>query len=65
MIKNIPNKYDLTLILQTIDKNHKGKYDFFYLPIDFRVLKSLRKNNPFRTNAMLDMLSLTSLNLNI
>jgi len=36
MIKNIPNKYDLTLILQTIDKNHKGKYDFFYLPIDFR-----------------------------
>jgi len=36
MIKNIPNKYDRNLILQTIDKNHKGKYDFFYLPIDFR-----------------------------
>jgi len=36
MVKNIPNKYDLTLILQTIDKNYKGKYDFFYLPIDFR-----------------------------
>jgi len=35
MIRNIPNKYDLTLILQTIDKNHKGKFDFFYLPIDF------------------------------
>jgi hypothetical protein len=36
MIKNIPNKYNLPLILETIDKNHKGTYDFFYLPIDFR-----------------------------
>lgn len=35
MIRNIPNKYDLPLITQTIEKNHKGKYDFFYLPIDF------------------------------
>ena len=38
MIKNIPNKYDRNLILQTIDKIHKGTYDFFYLPIDFRVI---------------------------
>ena len=37
MIRNIPNKYDLPLINQTIEKNHKGKYDFFYLPIDFSV----------------------------
>lgn len=37
MIRNIPNKYDLTLILETIEKNHKGKFDFFYLPIDFSV----------------------------
>lgn len=36
MIKNIPNKYDLNLTLQTIDKYNKGLYDFFYLPIDFR-----------------------------
>jgi len=35
MVRNIPNKYDLTLILQTIEKNHKAKFDFFYLPIDF------------------------------
>jgi len=37
MIKNIPNKYNIDLMLQTINKNHKDKYDFFYLPIDFRV----------------------------
>jgi len=36
MIRNIPNKYDLPLMLQAIDKNHKGKFDFFYLPIDPR-----------------------------
>jgi len=36
MVKNIPNKYDLPLMLQTIEKNHKGKFDFFYLPIDPR-----------------------------
>jgi hypothetical protein len=37
MVKNIPNKYTLPLVLEEIDKNHGGKYDFFYLPIDFRV----------------------------
>jgi hypothetical protein len=36
MIRNIPNKYDQSLMLQTIDRNHKGKFDFFYLPIDPR-----------------------------
>jgi len=36
MVKNIPNKYDLPLLLQTIEKNYKGKYDFLYLPIDPR-----------------------------
>jgi len=35
MIKNIPNKYDQTTLLQEIDKNHGCRYDFFYLPIDF------------------------------
>eukprot|EP01017_Pseudomicrothorax_dubius_P043552 TRINITY_DN7275_c0_g1_i4.p1 TRINITY_DN7275_c0_g1~~TRINITY_DN7275_c0_g1_i4.p1 ORF type:complete len:587 (+),score=126.18 TRINITY_DN7275_c0_g1_i4:32-1792(+) len=35
MIKNIPNKYDQTLLLETIDKNYRDQYDFFYLPIDF------------------------------
>lgn len=35
-IRNIPNKYTQELLLNAIDENHKGKYDFFYLPIDFK-----------------------------
>lgn len=37
MIKNIPNKYDRDSFLDLINKNHRGKFDFFYLPIDFNV----------------------------
>eukprot|EP00854_Cymbomonas_tetramitiformis_P012437 gene12437-14694_t len=36
MIRNIPNKYTQDMLLAIINKNHKGQYDFFYLPIDFR-----------------------------
>lgn len=36
MIRNIPNKYTQQLLLNEINVNHKGKYDFFYLPIDFK-----------------------------
>eukprot|EP01091_Cochliopodium_minus_P013490 TRINITY_DN4360_c0_g1_i1.p1 TRINITY_DN4360_c0_g1~~TRINITY_DN4360_c0_g1_i1.p1 ORF type:complete len:700 (-),score=194.47 TRINITY_DN4360_c0_g1_i1:176-2275(-) len=35
MVRNIPNKYTQALLLESIDLKHKGKYDFFYLPIDF------------------------------
>ncbi|WVZ21633.1 hypothetical protein V8G54_008955 [Vigna mungo] len=35
MIKNIPNKY------AAIDENHRGTYDFLYLPIDFKVYNLL------------------------
>lgn len=37
MIKNIPNKYNQNMLLKTIEDCSKGQYDFFYLPIDFKV----------------------------
>eukprot|EP01022_Parablepharisma_sp_SALTPOND_P017823 TRINITY_DN2895_c0_g1_i1.p1 TRINITY_DN2895_c0_g1~~TRINITY_DN2895_c0_g1_i1.p1 ORF type:complete len:392 (-),score=6.56 TRINITY_DN2895_c0_g1_i1:322-1497(-) len=37
MIKNIPNKYTQKMLLQKIDSQHRMQYNFFYLPIDFKV----------------------------
>lgn len=38
MIKNIPNKYSQKMLLSAVDERHRGGYDFFYLPIDFKVI---------------------------
>ena len=48
MIRHIPNKYTTQSLLEEIDSNFRGKYDFFYLPMDFDV----RIFIIFRTNAI-------------
>jgi len=35
MIKNIPNKYSQKMLLAALE-GHRGNFDFFYLPIDFK-----------------------------
>ena len=37
MIKNIPNKYSSKLLVEKINSFFKEKYDFLYLPMDFKV----------------------------
>jgi len=34
MIRNIPNKYNITILRQEIDTYYSGNYDFLYLPLD-------------------------------
>lgn len=36
MVRNIPNKYTQSMLLEEININFEGLYDFFYLPIDFK-----------------------------
>lgn len=36
MVRNIPNKYNQQMLLDEVNANHIGTYDFFYLPIDFK-----------------------------
>jgi hypothetical protein len=35
-IRNIPNKYTQRMLIELIDQHFQGKYDFFYLPIDYK-----------------------------
>ena len=37
MIRNIPNKYTQSMLLDAINKKLQATYDFFYLPIDYKV----------------------------
>lgn len=36
MIRNIPNKYNQKMLVAALEENHKGHFDFLYLPIDFK-----------------------------
>ena len=44
MIRHIPNKYTSPSILEEINQNFRGKYDFFYMPIDHNVNNFYLKN---------------------
>jgi hypothetical protein len=34
MLRHIPNKYSQRMLLCLLEKNHRGKFDLLYLPID-------------------------------
>lgn len=34
----LSSRYTSKMLLAAIDENHKGTYDFLYLPIDFKVI---------------------------
>mmetsp|Transcript_44952 Transcript_44952/g.114951 ORF Transcript_44952/g.114951 Transcript_44952/m.114951 type:complete len:550 (+) Transcript_44952:389-2038(+) len=36
MIRNIPNKYSQKMLLALLDRSLSARYDFFYLPIDYK-----------------------------
>lgn len=38
MIKNVPNSISLNELLDILDQNYEGLYDYVYLPIDFEVV---------------------------
>jgi len=35
MLRNIPNRYTRDMLIECLDTEYKGQYDFVYLPIDF------------------------------
>lgn len=41
MLRNVPNDYTRTMLLELLDKDYLGQYNFVYLPIDFKSGSSL------------------------
>ena len=39
MVRNIPNKFKQRTLLEMINEFHNGKYNYFYLPMDLKVIK--------------------------
>jgi hypothetical protein len=37
MVRNIPNKFKQKTMLNMINDNYLGKYNYFYLPMDLKV----------------------------
>ena len=37
----------MEMLLEMIDKTHRGMYDFVYLPIDFKVMETVICNFPW------------------
>lgn len=44
MVRHVPNKYTSATILEEINQSFRGKYDFFYMPIDYNVQEIFFKN---------------------
>ena len=59
-IRNIPNRSDKPMMMKTIDKNYAGKFDFFYLPIDFKVRIILNPNPQNQCNVGYAFINFTS-----
>jgi RNA recognition motif 2 len=38
MIRNIPNKFKQMTLLDMINHRHQNKFDYFYLPMDLKVI---------------------------
>lgn len=52
MMRNIPNRYDVHLLLELIRPEFNGSFDFVYVPIDFKVSAlSLRLSYPQKGNS--------------
>nr|GEW14021.1 protein MEI2-like 4 isoform X1 [Tanacetum cinerariifolium]GEY96322.1 protein MEI2-like 4 isoform X1 [Tanacetum cinerariifolium] len=54
MIKHIPNKYSLTMLLAAITEHNQGTYNFIYLPLDFKLRETEIKGDDAYKEELLD-----------